>query len=71
MSAPAPPMPKKADRKPGDKDLVFRLPPEYGAILTAMKKKTGRPKTVSIQIAIERLARAEGYPFKPNWPEDA
>lgn len=50
-------------------DVVLRLPPEYDLILSAMKKR-GRAKVVSAQIALERLAKAEGIPFTPNWPEN-
>jgi hypothetical protein len=59
---------KRKTRKPA-KEVVMKLPPEYGPILDAMKSKKGRAKTASVQMAIELLAKYEGIPFTPNWPD--
>jgi hypothetical protein len=61
--------PKSAKPDRADDDVHLRLPPEYGPILDTMKARTGRARTVSAQVAIEKLAREMGLEFKPNWPE--
>ena len=73
MSTLAPPGPlvpkKKQTTPPTDNDVHLRLPPEYGVLLDTMKARTGRTRTISTQVALEKLAREMGIPFKPNWPE--
>jgi predicted DNA-binding protein len=60
---------KKSEQVQEPKDVHLRLPPEYGVILDAISAMTARPKTVEVQIAIERRAKSLGVTFTPNWPE--
>ncbi len=60
---------KNKAKLPEPKPFILQLPPEYGPLLEAMKKETGRPKTVSAQMGIETVARIMGLKFKPNWPD--
>lgn len=72
MATVTPDMAKKQPaRRPAadDGDFFVRLPKAYHPILQAMKARTGRAYTVSLQLAIERLARDMKIDFTPNWPE--
>jgi hypothetical protein len=49
--------------------FLLDLPPEYREPLQKIQAATGRPMTVTGQMALELLFRVTGVPFTPNWPE--
>lgn len=61
---------KDEDQPVGD-TFQLRLPIEYWTALRVVESRTGRPMSVSGQIALEMYFRALGVPFTPNWPEIA
>lgn len=65
-TTPAEPMAKSnSDQKP----FQVKLPGEYHKPLQKTEALTGRPMSVSVQMALELYFRLMGVPFKPNWPE--
>ena len=46
-----------------------KLPGEYHSPLKKAEALTGRPMSVSVQVALEMYFRLMDIPFKPNWPE--
>lgn len=46
-----------------------KLPGEYHQPLQKAEALSGRPMSVSVQVALELYFRLMGIPFRPNWPE--
>jgi hypothetical protein len=69
MSALTEPMPRKKPKPPEPlPDFLARTPGEYRQPLQNISDRTGRSMTAQIQMALEMYFRAEGEPFRPNWP---
>lgn len=60
---------KAPNREEPAKPFLLKLPPEYRDALQVAEKATGRPMTVTGQMALELFFRITGVPFTPNWPE--
>lgn len=58
---------KKPEQTPRE-TFMLKLPAEYRDALMEAESLTGRPMTVSGQVALEMYFREIGVKFTPNWP---